>query len=263
VIVLVDELDYLVKNGKDSVVYSLTRLSEALPEVHCNVIGLIFAGRSIDYGELLDRAELSSLGRLGPRFEPYGREEIHDILATRAREAFHAGGVDGEVLTLIADLTVAPPICSDIRYALELLYYAGKTADNRGGARVLPEHVREAHELAAPPFEEHEVVSLPDKQLLGLLAILEGARTKGKPSLAFDEIVTAHDSIRSQYRFKKLTLKDVVRVVQDLCDRGLVEARGLQEIRTRRIAPHGSAKFAALFQQLASEAKRRASEPKP
>jgi Cdc6-like AAA superfamily ATPase len=88
-------------------------------------VGLIVISRGTEYYGLLEKSELSTLGRSIVDFKPYTSEQIQDILSSRAKEAFKMDTVPDSVIEFIADVTSAPPVNGDVRYALDLLLFAG------------------------------------------------------------------------------------------------------------------------------------------
>ena len=61
-LIILDEIDYLIKNTKDTgVIYDLTRLNEFEPGSPCNIKMVIFIARSKEFYEKLDHAELTRL----------------------------------------------------------------------------------------------------------------------------------------------------------------------------------------------------------
>jgi cell division control protein 6 len=229
-LITLDEIDYFVKSTKDtSVVYDLTRLNEISPEKPCNVLGVIFIARSKEFREKLDRAELSTLGRIAIEFAPYRPSEIRDILEARSEEAFNPGVVSEEVLEYIADLTVSPPVSGDLRYALDLLLYAGTLAENQSSDGILPDHVRRVYGEIHPSITEEDILDLAKKeQLLALLAVVRSLKGNKAPYASMKE-VRLNSQVMCE-EMKQKPIEDLEEYVQDLCDRGLVEIRSLREI---------------------------------
>ena len=92
-LIILDEIDYLIKISKDiGIIYDLTRLNEFNPNKRCNVKGVIFIARSIEFYEKLDEAELSSLGRVPIEFPTYTIEQVSDILVKRFSRSFQQRG---------------------------------------------------------------------------------------------------------------------------------------------------------------------------
>lgn len=230
-IIAFDELDYALKNSKEPIIYNLTRINEVLPTEKCNVIGIIFASRSLEYQRLLDDATLSTLGRFYVVFEPYTSEKIFDILERRVDEAFYPGTVSDRVLKFISDVAASSMIGGDVRYALDLLYYSARLAENRGDHQLMLEHVREVINVTTPSITEEDIMYLPDKEKFILLSIAKALkRKKYAPYLSFDEIVEEVDATSEGLGFKKPNLKEIVDSLHDLESRGIIEIKGLKEI---------------------------------
>lgn len=234
-IIIFDEIDYALRYIKEPLIYNLTRLNEVLPEKRCNVIGIIFTARNNEYLRRLDRAELSTLGRFYVEFKPYTAKQIYDILEKRVEEAFYPGKVTEEVIEFIADVTAAPPINGDVRYALDLLLYSGRLAENRGEDRIKVDHVRYVLGVTSPIITEEDILYLPDTGKIVLLSIARALRKKRNPYIRFDEIVDELEEVKKEFKIKSLALKDVVKNVQDLEYRGIIEVKGLTEIGITRV----------------------------
>jgi cell division control protein 6 len=160
VIVTFDEVDHFIKRSNEHVVYDLTRLNEVSPGEPCNVLGVLFIARDPSYRNLLDPAEISTLGLLSINFPQYSAVQIRDIIAERVELAFKPGAVSDEVLEFVSDVAAKPPANGDARFALDLLLYAGNLAENMGFNRVLPDHVRRVYGEIHPGNVKHEVSSL-------------------------------------------------------------------------------------------------------
>lgn len=234
-IVAFDELDYVLKNSKEPIIYNLTRINEVLPSEKCNVMGIIFTSRSLDYQKFIDDATLSTLGRFYVVFEPYTSDQIFDILEKRVNEAFYPGAISDEVLRFVSDVTTSPSISGDVRYALDLLYYAARLAENRGDDRVMLEHVREVISVTSPSITEEDIIYLSDKEKFILLSIARALkRKKYAPYLTFDEIVEEVEETSKELGVKRVNLREIVNSVHDLETRGIIEIKGLKEIGITR-----------------------------
>ncbi|MEM2921093.1 MAG: AAA family ATPase [Candidatus Bathyarchaeia archaeon] len=229
-LISLDEIDYLVRSTKDAgVVYDLTRLNEIEPSKACNVLGVIFTARSRDFQERLDRAELSTLGRIPMEFSPYTSTEVFDILAERVKEAFQPGAISDEVLEYIADLTANTPANGDLRYALDLLLYSGNLAESQGAERVIPDHVRKVHGEINPSVTEEDILNLPKKEhLIALLAVVKSLKSMRKTYTSMRDIRLNAGMVCEDLRFKPI--EDLDEYLQDLHDRRIIEIRSLREI---------------------------------
>ncbi|MFH0896775.1 MAG: AAA family ATPase [Candidatus Bathyarchaeota archaeon] len=226
-IISLDEIDYFIKHTKEHIVYDLTRINELTPEKHCRVVGLIVISRRTDYYNLLEKSELSTLGRSYVDFEPYTPEQIRDILQTRSEEAFKKGAVPDEIIEYIADVTSAPPVKGDVRYALDLLLYAGNLADNKGSDTVKLDYVRRAHGEVYHEITSQDIMDLPNKGKVVLLAIARALRSKKSAYVSFEDIKLECGIILEELGIK---LENIDYTVQDLSDRAIIDIKSLTQI---------------------------------
>ncbi len=223
-----DEIDYFLEHTKEHVIYDLTRISELSPGVPCGIVGLIFTARSTKFYEHLERAELSTLGRNRIDFPPYTSKQIFDILERRVEEAFRPGAVSSEVLEYISDVTAAPPVNGDVRYALDLLLYSGNLADNYGVGRVSPEHVRRVHGEVYHIITTEDILNLPDEERMVLLGIARSLRVSESPYVSLRSVRESTAEVCEEHNIKMVT--DLDGIVQDLHDRGIIEIKSLKKI---------------------------------
>ncbi|MBS7621920.1 ORC1-type DNA replication protein [Candidatus Bathyarchaeota archaeon] len=141
VILVLDELESLIEREGAEPVYKLTRLQEARfgkPQR----ISLICILKSLKSIEGLDPSTRSTLQSNIIRLEPYSREQLIDILNDRVQLAFKPFTVPEETVNLIAE--IARSEGGNARFAIELLWRAGKYADAEDFSYVPPEFVRKA-----------------------------------------------------------------------------------------------------------------------
>jgi len=226
-----DEIDYYVKKyGADvgTVIYDFTRLTEVSGGRDVNVVGLVITARSTDYQRLLDPAERSSLGRLSIMLKPYSSEQLVDILSDRVEAAFVKGVVDDEVVEYVAEITAAPPIDGDVRYALDVLLFAGNLAENRGESKVTAEHVREVVSQLNPKITSEDLMNLSEEAKLVLLALARALKTKRTPYVKLREVREMCEIVCEEKSHPYI--RDFEEHLQDLADRGIVEIRSLTKI---------------------------------
>jgi len=89
-IVVLDEIDALVKVYGDNLIYELTRVNETLTK---GKVSLICISNDLLFKDLLDPRVLSSLGEEEVVFRPYTALELKDILARSSRISFNSGAV--------------------------------------------------------------------------------------------------------------------------------------------------------------------------
>lgn len=210
-LIILDEIDYLIKISKDiGIIYDLTRLNEFNPNKRCNVKGVIFIARSIEFYEKLDEAELSSLGRVPIEFPTYTIEQVSDILVQRSVEAFNKEVISTDIIDWISRIIISSEINGDIRYALDLLTYAGNIAENEGTKKILLDQVKRVHEQIYKGITDEDIKDLSKEQIVILLAIIRGLRIKKKDYVELKEIRMQVLDISEEIKIKKLDVEDVL-----------------------------------------------------
>jgi cell division control protein 6 len=222
-----DEVEYYVRHTKERILYDLTRMNELAPEGPCGVIGLVLVSRNSSFHSLLDPSELSTLGRTTIEFPQYSMRQVRDILDARLKEAFQKGVVSEDILAYVADVTARPPVNSDVRYALDLLLYAGSLAERQGISKILPEHVRHVHSAIHHQITSDDIAELPHEEKLVLLAVARALRSRKTPYVTFSEIQESYDLVVEEY---EMNLRSIDHLLQDLSDRGIIQVESLTRI---------------------------------
>lgn len=137
VIFVIDEIDYLTKHSSDDILYSLTRSSEHLGNGFLSLIGI---SNDLQFKEFLDPRVLSSLSEEEIVFPPYTVEQLREILAERAKNAFMENTITNGSINLCAAL--AGTEHGDARRAVDLLRVAGEITERDGAEQVEEKHVR-------------------------------------------------------------------------------------------------------------------------
>ena len=227
-LLILDEIDYQVKRTKDHILYDLTRLNEYFPGEPSNILGVILIARNSNWRNQLESAELSTLGRNQIHFTPYTSTQIQTILEQRAELAFRRSAVSTEVIEYIADVTSRPPVNSDVRYALDLLLYAGKLAEQQGTERIEIENVRRVHGEIWHTVTTEDILNLPETEKHILLALANALKQKDASYVNLKEIREAYTLLAEEYGIKPSP--DMEELVQDLGDREIIDIRGLTQI---------------------------------
>jgi cell division control protein 6 len=227
-LIIMDEIDYMIKTSKDSgIIYDLTRLNEFEPDKPCNIKGVIFIARSAEYYKKLDPAELSTLGRVPMQFHPYSLQQVSDILESRAVQAFNPKAIGSDVIDKIASITTSPEVNGDVRYALDLLLYAGNLAESQGTGRVTLDHVRKVHGQVHPSITTEDIDQLSKNHLLSLVALVRALKSKKKPYVELKEVRIYASELSEQLGMKKIDVEDYL---DDLRVRKVVDIKSLKEI---------------------------------
>lgn len=227
-LIILDEIEFLLRSNKDSgIIYDFTRLNEFDLSKHCNVIGVIFIARSTDFHDKIDSSELSTLGRIPIEFLPYSVDQISDILVTRSSESFNPKVVGTDIIDEVSLITTSSQVGGDVRYALDLLLYAGNLAETNGSDRITLEQIRKVHGYNRPSITIEDLKELPKSYLLTLMAILKVQSKRKKQYIELKEIRTFALELAEEYKVKKFEFEDCM---NDLLDRKIIEMKSLKEI---------------------------------
>lgn len=222
-----DEIEYFMKHASEHIIYDLTRINELSPEKPCGVVGLIIISRGTDYYNLLEKSEISTLGRNYISFPQYSALQIRDILLARSAEAFRKGAVSNDVIEFIANVSADPPVNGDVRYALDLLLYAGNLADNRGSETVALDHVRLVHGKVYHEITSQDILDLPNDEKIVLLALARALRRKKSAYVSFEEIRSNCALLAEELKIK---VENIDYAIQDMGDKGIVNVKSIVQI---------------------------------
>lgn len=227
-LIILDEIEFLLRSNKDSgIIYDFTRLNEFDLSKHCNVIGVIFIARSTDFHDKIDSSELSTLGRIPIEFLPYSEEQISDILVTRSSESFNPKVVGTDIIDEVSLITTSSQVGGDVRYALDLLLYAGNLAEANGSDRITLEQIRKVHGHSRPSITMEDLKELPKSYLLALMAILKVQSKRKKQYVELKEIRAYALELAEEQKIKKFEFEDCM---NDLLDRKIIDMKSLKEI---------------------------------
>jgi len=143
VVLALDEIDKLVKNDGDRVLYSLSRINTDLDNSTVSLIGI---SDDVQLTRMFDPRIKSSLGEVKVFFQPYSKDELREVLDRRADTAFEDGAVTQDAVALCAEFAVEEREYGDAGYALDLLRAAGEKSESLGARTVLKEDVRRARD---------------------------------------------------------------------------------------------------------------------
>lgn len=227
-IIILDEIDYLIKISKEiGIIYDLTRLNEFDPSKKCNVKGVIFIARSTEFYEKLDEAELSSMGRAYIEFPNYTIGQVSDIIIRRSKDAFQDNVIGTDIIDWIAKIVVSPIVNGDIRYALDLLSYAGNLAESEGTEKVLLDHVKIINKQIYNGITDEDIKELSKLQIIILLGIIKGLKIKNRDYVDLKEVRMQSLEIAEKYKLRKLDVEDIL---DDLATRKIIKIISLKKI---------------------------------
>ncbi len=219
-IVVLDEVDWLVRRRGDDLLYKLTRIGYELPSsaMKVSIIGIT---NDVKFVEMLDARVRSSLGEEELVFPPYNAQQLRDILWERAVQAFYPGVVNEEVISYCAALAAREH--GDARRALDLLRVAGEIAEREGAQKVTVEHVKMAWSQIERDRVFEVVSTLPLHARLTLLAIV--VKTLDAKATTTGEVYEAYVKLTEALGVEKVTLRRVSDIINELDMLGIISAR--------------------------------------
>ncbi len=220
-IIVLDEIDWLVRRRGDDILYRLTRIGYDLPRnaMQASIIGIT---NDVRFVEMLDARVKSSLGEEELVFPPYNAEQLRDILEERAREAFYPGVLAPDVVPYCAALAAREH--GDARRALDLLRVAGEIAERQGADRVTVDHVKAAWSQLERDRVAEVVSTLPLHARLVLVAVLLKTGF-GKTYTTTGELYDAYLELTTSLGIEHVTQRRISDLVNELDMLGLINAR--------------------------------------
>jgi cell division control protein 6 len=195
-ILALDEFDSLIEAEGSDAVYNLTRLQE-MRQDKPQRISLLCIMRDFDATKRLDESARSTLQRSVVRLQRYDKMQLLDILNDRVSLAFEPAAVPEDVISLTADL--AQDESGNARFAIELLWRAGKYADAEELENVIPECVRQAVSNIIPSVQRSELATLGPHEKLFLLAAAEVFKGSTEAYASLTEIEKAYAVACEEY----------------------------------------------------------------
>ncbi len=195
-VLCLDEVDALIEKEGGDALYNLTRVQEERMEGPRR-LSLICISKDPEVFQVLDRSTLSTLQRNFIRLQEYTRPQLVDILTNRAERAFRPGAVSPEIVDFIGELAASEG--GDARYAIDLLWRAGKYADTAYSREILPEQVRKAAASLFPVLRAEEIRQLSHHEQLVLLGIARHFRHSREPHATTGEVELSYQVVCEEY----------------------------------------------------------------
>jgi len=226
-VLVLDEIDQLVKKTGDVVLYNLTRLNEELKKAQITLIGI---SNDIFFLENLDSRVRSSLSEEEITFPPYNAIHLQEILKQRAEIAFRPGVIEEGIIEKCA--AYAAQSHGDARRALELLRVAGEIAERNGFSTVAVAHIDDAEERIEQDRLLELVKNQPRHFQLVFYSILSMPRQNKK--LFTGDIYENYKKICSRTGVKPLTQRRISDIIAELDTLGAITARVISKGRYGR-----------------------------
>jgi cell division control protein 6 len=228
IIIILDEIDKLVRKKGDSIIYNLTRINSELENARVSIIGI---SNDLKFTNYLDSRVQSSLGQEEIVFPPYNAGQLEDILRNRADIAFKDGVLHEFVIPFCAALAAREH--GDARKALDLLRVAGEVAERENVQKITEHHVRKANEKIEADNIVEAVRTLPlqSKLLLYATILLE---ERGGKAITTGEVYDIYKRLCRFVSVDSLTQRRVSDLICELDLLGIVKSRVISKGRYGR-----------------------------
>lgn len=219
-ILTLDELESLIRNEGSDPLYNLSRIQEDRINTSKR-LSLICILRQPEYLDKLDPSTRSTLQRNIIQLEEYSELQLEAILNDRVNLAFREGTVPTQTMRLIAELGNSEG--GNARYAIELLWRAGKYADVSEMRQVSPECVRKAVVSVYPVVRKDMIFEFSTHQKLFLLGIARHFKQCDSAYMSMGEAEEAYALVCEEYGEKQRGHTQLWKYVKALSSAGIIE----------------------------------------
>lgn len=217
-IIVLDEIDALIKERGDSILYELTRINESLSKSKVAIVGI---SNDLRLKEFLDPRVFSSLSEEEMVFRPYDASELRNILLERSKLSFFEGCLTEAALSICSALAAAEH--GDARRALDLLRVAGEVAERDASKIITEDHVRDAEKHIEHSRVVDALKNLTLHSKLVLLSIYHLSKASGSASTG--EIYDVYNELCGEIGTGLLTQRRVGTLVNELDAMGLLNSK--------------------------------------
>ncbi|MFA6361851.1 ORC1-type DNA replication protein [Methanoregula sp.] len=218
-VIVLDEIDKLVKKSGDDTLYNLTRINSDLKNSKVSIIGI---SNDLSFKDFLDPRVLSSLSEEEIVFPPYNAPQLVDILAQRAAGAFIDGAIAEGVIPLCSALAAQEH--GDARRALDLLRISGELADRDESKQVTEEHVKQAQAKIETDSMIECIATLPTQSKLILFSMLT-LEHNNRSVFTSGEVSRIYQAIAPSIQLDILTHRRITDLISELNMLGVINTR--------------------------------------
>lgn len=228
IIIILDEIDQLVKKAGDEILYNLTRMNEDLSKAQISFIGI---SNDLVFVNSIDPRVKSSLSEEQILFPPYNAMQIKDILSQRASLAFKSEIIESGVIEKCS--AYAAREHGDARRALELLRVAGEIAERQKDNQITLAHVDLAEERIERECVLEMVKTQPKQFQVTLYSIMLLAEAK-KETILTGDVYEIYKSFCAKTGLRPLTQRRVSDIIAELDMFGIINAKVVSKGRYGR-----------------------------
>lgn len=218
-VIVLDEIDKLVKKSGDETLYNLTRINTDLKKSKVSMIGI---SNDLSFKDFLDPRVLSSLSEEELVFPPYNAPQLCDILKQRADIAFNQNVLLDGVIPLCAALAAQEH--GDARRALDLLRVSGEIADREESDKVDEKHVKLAQAKIETDSMVECIATLPTQSKIILYSMLL-LDQMGQHIFTSGEVARIYKEIAPGMDLDVLTHRRITDLISELNMLGVINTR--------------------------------------
>jgi cell division control protein 6 len=230
VVLILDEIDQLVKKIGDEIIYNLTRINTELKNAQLAIVGI---SNDMMFADNLDPRVKSSLSEEELVFPAYNALQIQDILKRRSTEAIKDNILEEGVIAKCA--AYAAREHGDARRALELLRVAVELAERKGILKITLTELDEAEEKIEKDRVLDIITTQPKQFQLVLYSILLIYEQRKSQNIIFTgEIYILYKELCTKINLRPLTQRRVSDVIAEFDMLGLINAKVISKGRYGR-----------------------------
>ncbi len=230
-ILILDEIDQLIKKTGDEVIYNLTRINSELKNSQISIVGI---SNDLMFSNYIDPRVKSSLSEEEIIFPPYNALQIQDILKKRASLAFRPDVLDEGVIPKCAAFAAREH--GDARRALELLRVAGELAERADSTKIEIEHI----DLAEEKIEKDRIIDVVHTQpkqfqlVLFSIFLIQGDSNKKRKTIFTGDLYDIYKDLCPKINLRPITQRRLSDIVAELDMLGLINAKVISKGRFGR-----------------------------
>ena len=258
-ILALDELESLIQTEGSTPIYTLTRIQEERPGAPMR-LSLVCILRQPEYLNKLDPSTMGTLQHNFVRLEKYSADQLQGIISDRVSLAFKESAVPEATVSFLADVAGSG---GDARYAIELLWRAGKYADSESSRTVSAEYVRKAIASVYPAMRTDYIAALSIHEKLLLLALSRLLIERDTPYVSMGDVERQYQASCDEFNEEPRQHTQLWKYVRALSSIGVLSAQKSGEGMRGRTTLLGFAQVPASAMQQSLEAALEAARKAP
>jgi len=229
IILVLDEIDELVKKAGDELLYNLLRMNSDLKKSSTSLIGI---SNDLLFANNLDPRVKSSLSEEEVIFPPYNAVQLQDILQKRSGEAFKEGVLGDGVIQKCAAFAAREH--GDARRALEVLRVAGEITERKNSTVVTMKEIDEAEETIEKDRITELVKNHPKQVQATLYSIMLNKKSSKYNFIQTGDVYDTYIELCKKVGLRPLTQRRVSDIIAELDMSGIINAKVISKGRFGR-----------------------------